>query len=277
MKSCLAIWHYPHRSICENIEYFASCGYEAVSVIGDKFAYAVESESEGAILADAVIRSGVLLTVHAKLPKSHVPEDVAEFNRQIKAVAKWQERYGLVEIYSFDVPQDIRDNITPYVDSVMSAVSECKIAVEDFGLNENELRQIEHLKSNKRFGYLVDIGHMFMRIRGENTSGVTLFSNSPDECPVNPEPTEADFIRAMNSKTFPIFEIHLHNNDGVDDLHLFLEDGALDIAMICRVIKSVGFDGVLTVESAPGYRFACSGANADSGIAKTFEYLKSFI
>ncbi len=277
MINGLAIWHYPHRTMCENIEYFASCGYDAVSVIGGKFAHDVEDATQGAIIADTVSRAGVVLTVHAKLPDDHSEAKNAEFIRQVNAVANWQARYGLISIYSFDVPEAIRDNIAPYVDYVIATVPSVKVAVEDFGLNENERAQIEHLKSNSRFGYLIDIGHMFLRIRGENRSGYTLFTNSPDECAVNESPYYDDFMTAFKSKEFPIFEIHLHNNDGVSDLHLFLEDGPLDIAMIARVIRDIGFEGVLTVESAPGYHFECSGDDADIGIARTYQYWKSCI
>ena len=146
------------------------------------------------------------------------------------------------------------------------------MALEDFGLNETERAGIEHLKGNARFGYLLDIGHMFIRLCGNPERDLTLFKNSPDECGVSENPSFEDFKKAFLSKEFPIFELHLHNNDGHADLHRFLSDGRIDYAVIARLLRDTGFDGTITLESAPGYTFECEGECADRGIAQSLEY-----
>ena len=70
--------------------------------------------------------------------------------------------------------------------------------------------------------------------------------------------------------------MHLHNNDGVDDLHWFLEQGKMDVPAVAKALQEMGFDGVLTVESAPGFRFECRGKDADEGIGRTLEYWKRY-
>ncbi len=270
MKKGLAIWHYPHRTLNENVAFFASHGFKSVSVLGDHFAAALDDES----FADIIRKTGVVLTVHGKLPASHDNDVVKAFEETIIKMGKWQEIYGLVSILSFDVPQDIRDNITPYVDFVLANVPGCRIAIEDFGLTDAERKQIEHLKSDDRFGYLIDIGHMYIRLRGKNERNVTLFQNSPDECHITENPCLDDFKKAFSSKEFPIFEIHLHNNDGANDLHYFYEDGTLDMKMIAQLLKDIKFGGVLTNESAPGFRFKCCGSDADEGILRTDAFWK---
>ena len=147
--------------------------------------------------------------------------------------------------------------------------------MEDFGLSTSEREQIEHLKGNPRFGYLIDLGHLFIRLCGRNQSGKALFTNSKDEHPLVESPDYAAFMAALDTKEFPIFEMHLHNNDGENDVHWFLEQGELDVPAIARVLKDRGYDGVLTVESAPGFRFDCRGKDADEGILKTYEYWKT--
>lgn len=274
MKNGLAAWHYPHRTMIENIQYFSAEGFEYLSLLGSRFAETVENEEKGAKLADVIEKSGAVITVHYILPVSHSEADVKVFEKGIEAIGSWQKKYNLISVLSFDVPQKIRDNITDYIDFVMAAVKNARIAVEDFGLTENERLQIEHLKTNERFGYLIDIGHMYIRLRGENTNEVTLFTNSPDEGGVCPVPSFNEFLQAFKSKQFPVFEIHLHNNDGVNDLHYFLEDGTLDIKMIAKVLKELGYDGILTIESAPGFKFECKGAEADAKILNTYNYWK---
>ena len=277
MKNGLAIWHYPHRTVTENAEYFADCGFESISVHGVHMYNVLSDEKEAEKLAEIISAKNLILTVHHALPVDHSDEKVSLFRNQIEAYGKWQKKFGILSVLSFDVPQDIRDNITPYVDFVLETVEKSKIAVEDFGLNEAERKQIEYLKNNDRFGYLIDIGHLYLRICGKNDSGYTLFTNSPEECPVNENPVSADFLRALRTKEFPIFEMHLHNNDGVEDVHYFLEEGTLKIDEIAKALKDFGFEGILTIESAPGYRFECKYPESDIKINKTFAYWKNMM
>ena len=274
MLNGLAAWHYPHRTLIENIEYFTAQGYEAIGLLGSHFIDGIRADGEK--LAAAMKASGCVFTVHHKLPSDHGAETVAVFEAEMRDIGAWQAKHGLVTNLTFDVADAIRDHIVPYVQMTIDAVPNCIVGVEDFGLNEKERVQIEHYKGNPRFAYLIDIGHMFIRLRAQcpDADRVTLFRHTDDEGKANLEPGYDAFMTALKSKEFPICEIHLHNNDGAQDLHLFLPDGPLDIRMMAKVIKDIGFDGVLTIESAPGFKFACAGQAADDGIAKTFAYWK---
>ena len=274
MKNGVAIWHYRNRDIFENAEFFADNGFDSISLHGASMHKTAKSEEDGAKLAEVVARRGLILSVHHKLPMDHGEKNVAHFIDAIDAMGAWQEKYGLLGILSFDVPLDIRDNITPYVDYVIKTVGGCKVALEDFGLTDAERAQIEHLKGNPRFGYLIDIGHMHVRLCGGNGSGNPLFTNFPDECPASEKPGYEEFLCAFRSKEFPIFELHLSNNDGVGDLHRFIEDGPLDIPAVARVLKTFGFDGVATNESAPGYTFECPFDEADRRICEGLAWWK---
>lgn len=273
----LAIWHYPHRTMAENIRFFATRGFESVSLHGAQFVAAIADPVAAEDIATAVRETGVLLTLHYCLPRSHEADAVAVFSAGIKAIEAWQKRYGHIRILSFDVPQPVRGGkgIREYLEMALDTVPSCRVAVEDFGLNEVERAQIKSLRGNERFGYLVDIGHLFIRLRGQNTSGKTLFTHTPDEHERVEDPDAAVFQKVLMSKDYPIFEMHLHNNDGVDDLHWFLEQGSMDVPAVAEALRACGFDGVLTVESAPGYKFECRGREADEGILKTFAYWKN--
>ena len=82
MKNGLAIWHYPHRNLIENIEYFAKCGYDSVSVHGNSMYDAICDFDKGELLAETVKKCGVILTVHSALPKTHKREDVEQFKKR---------------------------------------------------------------------------------------------------------------------------------------------------------------------------------------------------
>ena len=276
MLQGLAIWHYPHRTIAENVRFFAAYGLDSVSVHGAQLARAITDPATAEEIACAVADTGMVFTVHGCLPRYHTPEAVEVFETDLDLWARWQNTYGLISVLSFDVPQTIRagEGIGGYLRRVLEAVPNCKVAVEDFGLTPQEVEQIACLKGNDRFGYLVDLGHLFLRMKGLNTGGKVLFTNSPYEHPSVTCPDAIHFYNALAAKEFPIFEMHLHNNDGVSDLHWFLEDGSLNVSAVAQALRSLNFQGVLTVESAPGFRFECRGADADEGIRKTLDYWK---
>lgn len=275
MKNGLAAWHYPHRTVLENVKFFAENGFNAVSLLGYHMDDICKNGEDSAALAALVSEYGLTLTVHHKMPATHGERDVAEYQAAVDNFAKWQKEYGTLAILSFDVPDAIRDNVTGYIKYVLQAVPDSRIAVEDFGLTAAERAQIEELKKEPRFGYLLDVGHMFLRIRGENTEDYTLFHNQQDECPRCSEPGYEEFMRAFRTKEFSIYEIHMHNNDGVSDLHQFLENGKLNVQAVAAVLRDLKWDGVLTIESAPGYTFPCYGDDADKGILATYEIWKS--
>lgn len=272
MKTGLAAWHYKHRSTLENVEFFADNGFKYVSLHGLQMLEVAEDPWKSRKLAELIRSRNLTITVHHALAFTHSDEDVAKFKKEIDTIAAWQNKYHLLEILSFDVHQAIRDHMAEYLDYAIMKTEGCKIAIEDFGLIESERVQIEHLKGNPRFGYLLDIGHMFIRLVGKNTSGANLFTNSADECEATENPGYEEFLRAFRSKEFPIYEIHLSNNDGVRDLHTFLDEGSLNLAAVAKVLKEIGFDGIATIESAPGYTFECFGAEADEGILATRKY-----
>lgn len=279
MLQGLAIWHYPHRSIAENLRYFAARGFDSLSVHGAQLVNALSDPSAAADIASAVRESGVALTVHYCLPRNHGEEAVEVYRRGIAALAAWQNEHSLISILSFDVPQPVREGegILAYVEHALKAFPSCRIAVEDFGLNASERAQILPLKGEPRFGYLVDVGHLFLRLRGRHRGGKTIFTHAPDEHPLTDFPTSASIHAALASKEHPIFEIHLHNNDGAEDLHWFLEQGELDIAAVAQALQDMDYKGIVTIESAPGYKFECRGAHADEGILKTFDYWKGLL
>ena len=60
MLNGLAAWHYPHRTLIENIEYFTAQGYEAIGLLGSHFIDGIRADGEK--LAAAMKASGKAFT-----------------------------------------------------------------------------------------------------------------------------------------------------------------------------------------------------------------------
>lgn len=261
MYNGLAAWHYKHRTYCENAEFFAANGFEAVSMLGLHMNSVLKDPAQADEMASIFKRHGIPLTVHHKLPATHSDEDVAAFRECIDLFGAWQKAHGLIHILSFDVPKAIRGDLAKYVDYVLKNVPVCKVGLEDYCLNEDESADVARFKEDPRFGHLIDLGHVHLRL----TAAAELAGFVP---------VYEDYLAYMQKLEFPVWEMHLHNNDGKRDQHQFLTCGTLAIPDMARLITEIGFDGVLTIESAPGFTFECFGEDADRGIFNDYEYWK---
>ena len=261
MYNGLAAWHYKHRTYCENADFFATNGFEAVSMLGLHMDRVVQDPEQAKELARIIREHKPILTVHHKLPASHSEDDVAAFHAAIDHFGAWQKEYGLIHILSFDVPGKIRGDLAKYVDYVLENVPNCSVGLEDYCLNESEKLDVFRFKSEPRFGHLVDIGHLHIRLTAAaDASGCV--------------PVYEDYLAYFRGLEFPVWEMHLHNNNGKDDQHQFLPCGTLSIPDMAKLLTEINFDGVLTIESAPGYTFECFGEDADRGIFNDYEYWK---
>jgi sugar phosphate isomerase/epimerase len=78
-----------------------------------------------------------------------------------------------------------------------------------------------------RLAFHLDVGHAHM-------------ARAPDE----PNRT-AELLEAFGSR---LAHVHVHDNRGVDDLHLPLGVGSIDWPEIVRALKTAGYDGTVTLE-----------------------------
>lgn len=273
MINGLAIWHYTKRTPLENVEFFSDNGFRSVSVNGPIMNEICSNETLLSELVSVIKTKNLVLNVHYSLPATHDSDAVSEFKETIDRYAICQKKYGIISVLSFDVPEAIRDDVLPYICYVLQYEEFSKVAVEDFGLTDSEKAQIETLKSNKRFGYLVDIGHMYIRLRGKTTKDLTMLRNHPEECSKTDSPGYNDFMRAFSAKEFPIFEIHLSDNDGESDSHYFFGEGNLDIKMIADVLHDINYDGLVTIESRPRFSWEeeYSSPETDEKILETLK------
>lgn len=240
----LAAWHYPQRDLVGNVRFFADGGFSAFSAIGGAFAEAIRSEAQADALAEALAKRGTVFTVHYKIPDPENAKETAAFDANIPLMRDWQSRYGLLSVLSFDVWGD-RRACAPKIEQTVRAFSGSGtvLACEDLPLDAEEAKWF----GSDHADTLIDVGHMNLRL-----------SKAGDTSP------EA-FEKAFASLPFPVRELHLHNNDGVKDLHDLLLNGTICWPQIVKILKKRAYNGIFTIESVPGWH-GLVGGEADKAI-----------
>ena len=257
MYQGLSICHFPYRTTAENIYYFAKHGYTAISEHGLFFFDAISDPVKNAAFTKALRDTGVRFTVHHQLPTTFKNYTEEVYTEHMNAFRRWQDETGLLWNLSFDVYPDIRPFASKYIRIALDVFqgTDTRISVEDYGLSPAEKADLEQFRGEAQFGFLVDIGHMNVRLH--NTDKV--FSHDAlnqwgEGAPLPPGDGSAEaFKNAFLSKEFPIFELHLHNNSGKGDEHRCLEEGVIDIPGLARVLKEIGFEGVVSMETVPDW------------------------
>lgn len=229
MKKCVTVWNYPGDRL-ENAYKLHALGFDAVSWLGEDFEQMTEEQDER--LVAMLKETGMQFTVHSRLPDPDKPEKCEEFRKEIKRAVAWQEKYGLMYSYTFDVWYD-PERTLPYLGEVLQAFrgTNTTLACEDIPLNKLQMKSFEkYLKPNDRFGILMDVGHMNIRQRCIEL--------------VEPE----DFISSFQALPLPVVEVHLHDNLSYKDEHMYLGYGNLPLDAIIVGLKKKQFDGFATIE-----------------------------
>ncbi len=124
----------------------------------------------------------------------------------------------------------------------MTEGTQVRVGVEDFPVNADAVAHFRDdlapVLDDPRFGILIDIGHMNVRLSSEGYYGGM---------------TAAEHIAAI---PLEIIEIHVHDNDGQSDQHGPLGSGNVDFAEVAAALRSVGFAGISTIEVVPGWHGA---------------------
>jgi sugar phosphate isomerase/epimerase len=246
MKKGVAIWNYGGSEL-EHAEAFRRLGCDAVSWHGKT--YGELTDGAYAELAEFISKSGMALTVHYKLPNPEDAAECADFLEKIRLMAERQAKTPILAGLTFDAWYG-KKAMMPYLSEAIAAFrgSGVFLACEDFPLNARELELVSPLLApGDNYGLLIDLGHMNLR----QTRAVR---HAPE-----------DFISAFEEMPLPIREVHLHDNNGEKDDHMYLGFGTLPLQAAARGLKTAGFDGIVTVEII----------QRDWGFERGLEYVKS--
>lgn len=263
MKQSLAVWHYPYRTPAENVRYFAREGFEALSLQGIFFLSTIRDPEARKELASALKDTGVTLTIHSILPTKHLGYDVERFEEDMRLVRDWYLETGNLENVSFDVYPDIRPGAGALCVKALEILKDTPIHVltEDYGLTPEELTDLEQVRPYPNFGYLMDLGHLNVRLHHGNPGHVALQQHGEGAPLPDGDNSPEAFRNAILSKPFPVWEFHLHNNNGAADQHHCLEDGTLDMAGLAVVLKELDLPAVVTLEVVPAWTGEAAEAN----------------
>ncbi len=275
MKMGVTIVHYPHRSICENVTFFAENGFDAIGFHGPDFYKEIKNPERGKTLAETIQKNKVAATVHHMIPKPEDKEACERFYDEMKAMKQWQTTYGLMDILSFDVWVEDRSRVTKMMQYAIDtfAGTGTKIAFEDFPLNTYELIK-SGLNYTDEAGILMDFGHTNARLSATGPNPENYFlENKGEGAPLIPGDNSVEaFYMAFLKKPLPVYELHLHNNSGKADEHDFIEHGTADFRGIAKMLKKAGFQGIATFEMGPSLH----GKTGEAADKATIESLRNW-
>ncbi|MBM3476342.1 MAG: sugar phosphate isomerase/epimerase [Armatimonadetes bacterium] len=246
MRYATAIWNYAEEGVRlpELVREFVGFGYDTISFSSGNFGDMKDPDVREAARVIEEQRLGV--TVHCA------------FDFGIEGVTKVLELFGdAVLAVTFDPMSEVDScgmcfatgAMAPAIAEILrrSEGSELRVGIEDLPLDEKALERYREdlgpLAEEPRYGMLIDVGHLNMRLRRWK-----YFAGLP----------VAEYITRI---PVPIIEAHLHDNNGEGDQHGYLGFGNLDFAAVAEGLKAAGFEGVSTVEIAPSFHGSTPAAS----------------
>ena len=184
-------------------------------------------------------RNNLSVTFHLPIGDSSQGAElcVRTVRQMARRIAGWDGGSGLVEVVGYDPAwngsPDRYDEETTFR-ALLRAVDELsesgiRVALENW-LGNTDMAALRSLAAAvPEAGLLVDAGHLLIAQRSGLTSGLSV----------------EEYLRRV---PLPIFEVHLHDNDGTQDTHSPLGTGVLNLSQLCSGLVERGFRGIVTIE-----------------------------
>lgn len=187
-------------------------------------------------------RYGLSGVVHGAIGDCTSEAQPAALRADIEAVARFQSDHGLVKVMTFDPGYRVTaDNHRVYDEDGSACALELAleilaplgvpVGIENWVIN-CAMKHFERLHTrlgDPALGLLLDLGHLNIAYRSGLLGAAT----------------PADFVAAS---PLPIWEIHVHDNNGTSDRHWPLGEGNLDVETVAQALLRRGFDGYVTLE-----------------------------
>ena len=231
MKIGIAVWNIRKKSIVETIDRVSSMGFTAVSFLGSSF----EEESEKEVVA-AIKRHKLAVTFHLaffSMRKARFLKDLKTRLDNIKTLIKKNKLEKTVLNVCFDPAFDELGkrhdviynpaNTIKALKFTLKHIKGVKVGIENWTVNSKieDFQNIAKKINSKRLGLLLDIGHMHIAVK----KGLIDRRNL------------SEYIKAF---PLPVFELHIHDNNGEEDSHLPLGRGTMDYKTVFKELKSSG-------------------------------------
>jgi len=244
----VATWNFGEGTLAERIDRFAAMGFNAVSLNTRDARPLARGETPD--VEDAIVRHSLPVTIHGGLaPKGEAIQPDALL-ADFKSITAWQARTGALVSVNFDAAKLRTDSGVwePQTEAmhrvlkemlVISAGAGFSVGIEDWPLTDEHLRAVEDLMAYGLYGMLLDLGHLNVRIR-RNADPNARF-------PIDAAREYLDRI------TIPINELHVHNNDGIHDLHAPPTSGTADLTTVAALLAAKGVKCISTIELVPAW------------------------
>ena len=147
------------------------------------------------------------------------------YSDRMSAEREWEAN---VEMYSSFIPAMRRTGVGICTENMFSSyrrriIEACMSEPEDA---VKMVDQLNGIAGGDIFGFCLDTGHIALLGR--------------------------DMYRTIRTLGRRIRTLHLHDNNGIDDEHLFPWDGVVDWEAVCRGLREVGYAGTLSFETFNG-------------------------
>jgi len=236
MLHAVAVWNYAYEGAdaIEVIDALLDAGFDAISHSTHPLSHLPHSEVER--IAAHLVARDVPATLHSSpaIESADLERVVTPFLPTLRCV-------------TFDPVLDAHPQGSVYAAAHLArrvcealdltAGTQVRVGVEDFPINADAMGtfadELAPVAGDPRWGILIDIGHMHMRLCGEGYyAGMTVAEH-------------------LAQVPLEIIELHVHDNNGQADQHAPLGAGTVDFTEVAAAVCDAGFDGVSTSEIVP--------------------------
>lgn len=193
-------------------------------------------------LQTLMTRYGMSAVVHGAIGDCASDEQPARVRAEIEAVARFHSKHGAIKVMSFDPGYQVAPgNRRVYDENGSAGALEMaldilgplgiQVGIENWVINcaMEHFHRLHARLGDPALGMLLDLGHLNIAHRSR-----LLEANTP-----------ADFVASC---PIPIWEIHVHDNDGSSDRHWPLGEGNVEVEAVAQALLGGGFDGYVTLE-----------------------------
>jgi sugar phosphate isomerase/epimerase len=186
----------------------------------------VESEQGNEYVLDA-IRKSIMVCGYLGCPYLVVHPSFFAYNNMLTAEQEWKvniERYSALidDARTYNVIICLENMFITRQGRVYGAIC------SEMSEANRYIDTLNEIAGEKRFAFCLDTGHALL--------------------------TGKEINRAIMELGHRLAILHLHDNDGRNDQHLFPYMGILDWDRVCQGLKNVGFKGVLSFETGNALR-----------------------
>ncbi len=256
-------------SIVDKFRAIARWGFSGVSVLPQELVRALAQL--GPTVIEDIGKTGLKLLVHGAIGAAGRPGFEQEIAAQIEITRTFQEKTGNVANFCFD-PGCVRG------ESGMSFSTEASVRAlglasglwADCGVEvgiENwpcgpfipDLEEVKQELVGLPVRFLLDVGHVLLAQKRGHLEGISMSA----------------FVEGL---PLPICEIHVHDNDGTDDTHWTLGDGAMDMGELAEALRVTPGECWVTIESRPnGQLFPIEDTNGFEAAVRSVQLVESML